>query len=325
MFPCYFYGIRLESEWRLPFPQIDTPFFEKIALRKIGKHGIAEALGENGIEPSDEKWFDYFRLRDGSDFLRWRGLFEFLISADGRTIRGRSLDGKRGDSFFAYLLGQTLSFSLIKLGLEPLHATVVVIGREAVGFLADCGSGKSTLAGAFLKAGYRILTDDLLILREKDGRFRAYPGLPRIKLFPHIGKNLLGPQVRGTPMNDLTPKLIIPLKKNQFYAEDVPLRAFYVIKRRDGELRGRIIVKRRLTPRQALLALIKNTFNTKLVDPARLKRQFEFSARLSAAVEIKLLSYDRGIRHLPRILEAVLADSPEEDRLSPPLFGPGAE
>src|SRR5262245_36928693 len=40
----------------------------------------------------DEPWSLYFRCADGSDYLRWARLFEFLVSADGRTIACRFLE-----------------------------------------------------------------------------------------------------------------------------------------------------------------------------------------------------------------------------------------
>ena len=57
-----------------------------------------------------------------------------------------------------------LSFSLLSLGYEPLHATAVVVDGEAVAFLGDCGYGKSTLGAAFLARGFPLLTDDVLAL-----------------------------------------------------------------------------------------------------------------------------------------------------------------
>src|SRR5213593_346883 len=132
------------------------------------------------------RWFEDRMLSDRRRYLRWRGLFEFLVAADGRRIVARPLPGlaRMPRAFETYLLGQVLSFALIARGLEPLHATaVVVVGGGAVGFLGDCGRGKSTLGAAFLRAGHALLTDDLLVLRAAGYGFRAAPGPPRIKLF----------------------------------------------------------------------------------------------------------------------------------------------
>ena len=47
-FPYILGGIKIESEWRLPFTQNDTPCFEKIVLRKSGKREIAAILEQEG-------------------------------------------------------------------------------------------------------------------------------------------------------------------------------------------------------------------------------------------------------------------------------------
>src|SRR5207249_809831 len=96
------------------------------------------------------RWFEDRMLSDRRRYLRWRGLFEFLVAADGRRIVARPLPGlaRMPRAFETYLLGQVLSFALIARGLEPLHATAVVVGGGAVGFLGDCGRGKSTLGAA---------------------------------------------------------------------------------------------------------------------------------------------------------------------------------
>jgi len=88
---------------------------------------------------------------------------------------------------------------LLKQGIEPLHCTAVVVNGGAVGFLGDCGYGKSSLAAAFLQAGYPLLTDDLLVLKEEGRHFLAYPSFPRIKLFPEMAEAFLGDRVAATP------------------------------------------------------------------------------------------------------------------------------
>ena len=100
------------------------------------------------------------------------------------------------------MLGQALSFALVRQGFEPLHATVVVVDDHAVAFLGGNAFGKSSLAACFLEAGYRLLTDDLLILRESSDRILAYPGPPRIKLFPKIAEPVSRPHGTNRVQNE---------------------------------------------------------------------------------------------------------------------------
>src|SRR5207342_1318269 len=102
-------------------------------------------------------WFIHSRLPDGHRYLRWKDLFEFIISPNGRRISYRRLNHATDDSLAVYLLGQVLSFSLVARGAEPLHGTVVGVEGQAIALLGDCGRGKSTLGAAMLSRGCRLL------------------------------------------------------------------------------------------------------------------------------------------------------------------------
>src|SRR5439155_8977822 len=132
------------------------------------------------------------------------------VAADGGRITCRRLEESSLESFQVYMLGQALSFALVRQGFEPLHATVVVIDDQAVAFLGDNAFGKSSLAACFLEAGHRLLTDDLLILQDSpNGGILAYPGPPRLKLFPKMATRFLGQTVNRVHLNADTAKLIL--------------------------------------------------------------------------------------------------------------------
>jgi hypothetical protein len=56
------------------------------------------------------------------------------------------------------------------------------------------------------------------------------------------------------------------------------------------------------------MALVKNTFNSRVVHPARLERQFKQMTRLASVVPVKELSYPRVLADLPKLRDAILAD-----------------
>ncbi|MFQ5656814.1 MAG: hypothetical protein ACE5G5_04680 [Candidatus Methylomirabilales bacterium] len=304
------YGVRLKSVLSLPGPEFEGNGNSAITLF----HGSAALFSgvrrRAGMSPGKSDWFRHARLSDGSDYLEWSGLFEFLVSPGGRRIACRELDGASAESFQTYLLGQVLSYALLKQGIEPLHSTSVVIDGEAVAFLGDCGYGKSSLGAAFLQAGYRLLTDDLLVLKESGDRFWAYPGPPRIKLFPEIAKSLLGGRIASNRMNNQTSKLVIPLGQDETVLPQgpFPLKAIYVLTPPRASSRSHKITIRSLSPQRAFVGLIKNTFNTVIDEPGRLKRQFVLATRLSASVPVKSLSFPRTLARLPAVQQAVLSD-----------------
>lgn len=302
------YGLCIRSVIRLPCPAPARPGPAEVEVVNGTVSFFSRVHRATGLKPNGAPWFQHARLPDGSHYLRWSELFEFLVAADGGRIVSRPLDGAGPGAFQAYLLSQVLSFVLLKRGIEPLHSTAVVIDGRAVGFLGDCGYGKSSLGAALLQAGHPLLTDDLLVLKEKGHSFSVYPGPPRIKLYPEIARRLLGERVTGTPMNNLTSKLIIPLDSQRSYRAPAPLNALYVLTRPAvGSARKKVTI-RRLSQRRAFLELLKNTFNSIVIDPERLKRQFVLATRVASKVPIKLLSYPRTLTSLPSVREAILAD-----------------
>jgi hypothetical protein len=302
------YGVHLKRVVPLPGPELVNSGKVGIELFNGSASLFSRARREAGMRPEEEDWFAHARLSDGSDYLRWSGLFEFLISADGRRIACRELNGASPESFQTYLLGQVLSFALLKQGIEPLHSTAVVINGEAVAFLGDCGYGKSSLGAAFLQRGHRLLTDDLLVLKEDGDRFVAYPGPPRIKLFPNIARSLLGDRVNGTPMNNQTSKVVIPLGQNETVSPEgvFPLKAIYVLTPPRASSRSPRITVRLLSPRRAFVELIKNTFNAVIVEPPRLERQFDLATRLAARVPVSSLSYPRNTDRISQVCQSIL-------------------
>lgn len=302
------YGLCVKSQWWLPYcecGEADSPTVELVEGPALL---FQEAVQQAAAKLRAAEWFQYTCLRDGSHYLRWSELFEFLVSADGCQIAGRPLTHVSFEAFHTYLLGVVLSFSLVRRGLDPLHATAVVVDGGAVGFLGDTGYGKSSLGGAFIQIGYPVLTDDLLVLREGDHGFSVYSGPPRIKLFPEIARNLLGEQATGIPMNPLTCKLVIPLDRHQSHQAAVPLKTLYVLTRPEAHARSKRVTLRRVSQHSAFLALLKSAFNTEIIDSERLRRQFLLCTRIASTVPVKLLSYPRSLASLPLVREAILSD-----------------
>jgi hypothetical protein len=249
------------------------------------------------------RWFDHARTASGESHLRWGRQFEFLVSADGRTIRYRALEGSSPESLSAYLVGQALSFSLIARGVDPLHGTAVAVDGGAAVFLGSCGTGKSTLGAALLGRGFPLVTDDVVALEHRAAGYAVHPGPARVKLFPRVAR-LLARGRSGVPMVKGTAKLIFPLAEQESAGRPVPLRAFYVLdsgRRRDVRITT-------LRAGEACVELLRAAFNLHVTDRRRLANQFRFVTRLAAEVPVRRLSYTRSLTALPNVLDAVLGD-----------------
>ena len=308
--PTYsLYGLRVTSAVPLPCPEWDhSTSAADVELFEDSQTETWQACDQQRKSYEDDGFSECSIFQDDSTHLRCKGHFEFLVSGDGKLVRWRKLQEVSDEVLLTYLIGQVLSFCLLTRGIEPLHATAVVIDGEAVAFLGNSGAGKSTLAATFVQRGYSLLTDDVLVLQPDGNKLLAHPSLPRLKLTPETADAFFSGR-RSIPMNSFTSKMIFPLSSQRHAGHMVPLRVLYVLPKRSS--RSRI----RVSPLQgcaSFLPLIANTFNDSVVTPARLKQQFAFAGKVTSTVPLRQLSYPRGLELLPAVADAILSDLSRE-------------
>jgi hypothetical protein len=301
------YCLRVTSPWSLPYLR-RTSGPADVQLSVASSPLVTETDLANSVDAASSSWFNRRLLKDGSIYLQYTDLFEFLISNDGSRVTCCPLKRASRESFQTYLLSQAFSYALLKKCIEPLHSTAVVINGRAVGFLGGSGAGKSSLAATFLRAGHRLLTDDLLIAKDGIASFTVFPGPRKIKLLPDMSAFLPGPTYRARRMNHLGAKLIFPLRAQYWQSAPVPLTALYLLSPPPRSLTSRQVRITRLSERQALIELLRNTYNSALTDQARLKRQFSWASRVAATIPVKRLAYRRDGALLPSVYAALLTD-----------------
>ena len=302
------YGITLRSEIPLLLPEYPTAGLADIELQIRDPAFFSRTIAETPLEWSRFSTYQYAHLNTGDSYVRWDGIGEFLVSGNGRRITCSRMRECHEESFQVYLLGQALSFALVRSGFEPFHATCIVVNGGAVAFLGDSGFGKSSLAAYFLSVGDRQLTDDLLLLQERPEGFLAYPGPPRIKLLPDMAHKFLDGVDDGVPMNARTRKLIVPLAPERICDSPVILRAIYELSPPHEMKDTQKIEFETMTSLQAFVELSCNTFNYVILDGERSRRQFAETARIVNTVPVKRLLHPRSLDSLPLVRHAVLED-----------------
>lgn len=101
---------------------------------------------------------------------------------DGADLRISPTHGARPEFLQVPILGSVMSLILHYRGLLVLHAAVVDIDGRAAIFMGDKGAGKSTLAAALVRAGFRLLSDDIAALEIGEARASVRSGFAQIKL-----------------------------------------------------------------------------------------------------------------------------------------------
>ncbi len=300
------YGLRIASAVPLPCPELQDPAADAdVELIEVRGEQLSEHCKSACTHSKDSAYWRDNIYEDGSAHVLWKEHFEFLVSGDGSRVLWQRAQEVSDEVVFTYLLGHVMSYCLLARGIEPLHATSVLINGSAIALLGNSGYGKSTMAAALLERGYPLITDDVLVLEFKGQEVLAHPSLPRIKLLPESADAFLQGK-RSMPMNKFTHKMIFPLKGEQHIAQPVPLAALYLIPPRSSH--SSKITIRRTSGRASFLPIIQNTFNTTVRAPLRLKRQFEFANRLITAVPVKRMSYPKRLELLPAVIDAILAD-----------------
>ena len=65
---------------------------------------------------------------------------------------------------------------------------------------------------------------------------------------------------------------------------------------------------RAMSPRDATMALVANTFSTLIRTEDRLKRQLVAASGLARSVPVRRVSFPRGFEHLPAVVDAIRSD-----------------
>ena len=229
-----------------------------------------------------------------------------VVDAKGSQVWAMGADGATIEDTATYLLGPTLGFVLRLRGVTCLHASAVAVDGKAVAFTGAAGAGKSTTAAAFAQLGFPVLTDDIAPLREGAGGFEIQPAYPRLRLWPDSAQSLFGsPEAlpRITPTWD---KRYLDLNQPQFSFVQHPLElaAIYVLAPRAT----RSPAVERLDSKAALMALVPETYSTRLLSGAQRAREFDVLARLVEHVPVRLLTPGADLASMPALCETILRD-----------------
>jgi hypothetical protein len=332
--------MNIEGKWK------SQAVYNLLGLRLVSNFPFSNYL-ESELMPSgpgDEQQSLFFHLANFPPFSLDSQVGELVYSSPGLPDGGKSLfmlrrfktcdlasfDGIadfyiQSHSIICHLLnpaylataeeifiGLILGYWLEIHAVPVIHASAVVISNGAVAFPSHRGSGKSSLAAAFVQAGNRLLSDDILPLDETASGYWGRPGLPQFHFWPTQQVYFTG---STAPIQDSLPiqrKKAIPVKKINFAAfcnERQLITCFYLPFRSGiaGDFRDIKIIP--LKPAEAVIELVRNSTVPNLVESLHLQAErLAFFARLVQQVPVRRLVYPSGFELLPRVVEAVLQD-----------------
>jgi len=262
---------------------------------------VAEYKSECG-EPA----LRVFRLLDGEYYrFDYADQTRFLINRLASEVWAEWSSPLTMEDTATYLLGPVLGFVMLLRGIVCLHASAIAIGDKAIALLGPAGSGKSTTAAAFAERGYSVLAEDVVTLDDRGDHFLVRPGYPCIRLWPPAVKALYGSE---THLPRLTPnwdKCYLDLSE-RFQEEPLPLAAIYHLGERHHDSAAPYLEE--LDRSEGLMALVANTYATKLMDKQMRAREFELLTRVVGSVAVRRVTPHADPARITHLCNAILND-----------------
>ncbi len=291
------YGLQLESNLLLPAlldgaggePDVKIQLgerpnwlFDALTLPSERKHATP---GDSEIA---EPVFALDALGQGRYFhLRYGDGTEFVTDAAATRLWGHWEPPLTIEDLLTYFLGPVMGFVLRRRGMTALHAGSVEIAGRAMALLGPAGAGKSTMTAALALQGHGVLCEDLSVLAEERGEFFVEPGYPRICLWPDTVARLFGKEETLPPLTPNWEKCYLPLDggRARFVARRTVLGGIYLLgERTRDESAPRLEA---LSPREALMELVQNTYMNYLLDRDQRAAEFDVLARLVRQVPVR--------------------------------------
>jgi len=263
-------------------------------------------------------WFHESRRSDGrvwiaigrrgtARVIRFPGVAEFTISADGHEITGRRARGVPLDTARHLLLDHVLPRVLDLRGALVLHAGAAATEAGAVLLLGRSGKGKSTLSASLARAGFRLLGDDVIVLRETAGSWLAVPSYPGLRLWPDSALTLLEQRARSGRVAHYTNKTRGDARRMGAKIADAPVpvvRAYVLEPAPPAEAPS-------VTPlsmREAFGEIVAHTFRFDPGEREALRDELRTLARIAGAGWFRRLVVPRSYDALEAVLVAIRLD-----------------
>jgi hypothetical protein len=220
-------------------------------------------------------------------YLLWaRDHGRVLISSDGLELLCEA--DPTNENWASIVYSQALPLAATLRGFEVFHACGVVLDGRAVLIAGPSGAGKSSLAAALVRAGLRLLSDDVVALRLRGGKLIAYPGPIALQLREDENKRLSAEEraMIGRPKQ-------VSAAKQRYVGshvpEPVPLGSLFLIERSAAEPAAELLEA--ANP----FALLASTFNLAVRTPARLRYQLDVVSAIASAGMAHRLRVQPGV------------------------------
>lgn len=288
-----------------PPHEIDGPASPRLLIERLPvspvAHGVPPVISVRMEHPEGtgqyEVWVDQSRL-----VLRVSPLAEFECTVDRIGVFALPHVSLAALQWQVY--GLVISAWSEWIGNPVLHAAVIDVEGGAVGLFGASGAGKSSAALEFVRAGYRALGDDQLIVGFEAGGSRAHPAVPWFKLDDLMAARVVANPASLPLIHPAARKRRYDLPKDVWADASLPIRCGFVLDR--NATIGAVHVVR-LSPAEALIEMLRHTYLPRTTAAAGLAgRRLLALSQVARQVPMFTVSYPDGEQWLPVLRAAMV-------------------
>jgi len=232
---------------------------------------------------------------------------KFVIDHAAHRLWGTFSPPLTFEDFAVYLRGPIMGFILRRRGVIALHASALFPGHAIV-LCGPSESGKSTTAAAMAIRGIPVLSDDIAAINTEEVSFQIEAGYPRICIWPEAVRELLGATDALPRLTPTWDKRFLPVDgtKAKFKSQKSLLGGVYLLSPRAVANAPRI---EEVSPRQALLELVQNTYMNWLLNREQRAAEFEVLSNLVTTVPVRRIVAHIDPARIAAVCDLILRDS----------------
>lgn len=224
---CKAFGLNISSD--IPLPEISHTNIDDVGIDVVIEKAELSILWSEHCVFND----DFVIKKDWILFHIYETAI-FLIQ-NGNRILYSPFNGADEDKIRLYILGSCMGAILLQRKILPLHGSAIAIDGKAYAIVGDSGAGKSTLASAFLKRGYKLLSDDVIpVSLSNENVPIVTPSYPQQKLWLESLNHFEMESINFKPLFVREDKFAVPVH-SQFVTKQLPLAGVFELIKGDND------------------------------------------------------------------------------------------
>lgn len=226
------------------------------------------------------------------------GTLHGALLTDGRDLDLEPVEGVDPKFLSAVVTGELFSVLLRQRGCLVLHGAVVERGGDAVGFVGSATWGKSTTAAALVARGWRLVSDDVLVVPDASSLLAGssatvLPVAPAMRL-AETSAAALGVETTGDRAHSQTAKLQV-LRPQDFSRSAARLRGVFYLDPREAPAHEAVV----MSAAESVIEATRHTRGRRLItSPEYQAAHLEQSAAVARAVPAWWLRRRPGLEHV---------------------------